>query len=203
MTVPSAAELIFPAMAEHIERMSIAESDVMTAEELLHVDIPGKWTELIRGRLLVSEPPSTYHGKVSLRVSVLLANHAFATGAGDVFSQDTGFKIASNPDTVRAPDVAFVTAERAKSIPRRGYAELAPDLVVEVVSHGDRPSEVLAKIAHWLEAGTRLAWVIDPQREVAHVHRADGSISVVGVDGTLDGEDVLPGFSCRLAEVLA
>jgi Uma2 family endonuclease len=190
-------------MAEHIERMSIAESDVMTAEDLLRVDIPGKWTELIRGRLVVSEPPGTYHGKVSLRMSVLLANHVLPRGAGEVFSQDTGFKISSNPDTVRAPDVAFVSAERAAAIPRRGYAPLAPDLVVEVVSPNDRPSELLAKIADWLEAGTRLAWVIDPMREVAHVHRADGSIEVVGMEGTLDGEDVLPGFSCRLAEVLA
>ena len=80
---------------------------------------------------------------------------------------------------------------------------MAPDLAVEILSPSDRPGEVLEKVADWLRAGTRLVWVLDPNRAIAHVHRADGSITIVHTEGALDGEDVLPGFSCPLAEVLA
>lgn len=118
-----------------------------------------------------------------------------------LFGQDTGFQIESTPDTVRAPDLAFVRQERASEIQHRGYAALAPDLVAEIVSPDDRRGELLAKVGDWLDAGVKLVWVIDPVRKDAHVHRADGSLSVIDSDGALDGEDVLPGFSCPLSDV--
>ena len=174
----------------------------MTAEELLHVDIPGKWTELVRGVLRVSEPPGTLHGIVAMRLSYRIAHHVYAHQLGEVASQDTGFQIASDPDTVRAPDVAFISNERMSAVRARGYAAGAPDLAVEILSPGDRPAEVLEKIADWLRAGVRLVWVIDMERCVARVHRADGSIGLVPQDGELAGEDVLPGFTCGIASVL-
>jgi Uma2 family endonuclease len=103
---------------------------------------------------------------------------------------------------MRAPDVAYVARERVHLVPPTGYAPLAPDLVSEILSPDDRPGEVLAKVADWLEAGTRLVWVVDPRRGEAHVHRLDGSLSVVDVEGALDGEQVLPGFTCRLRDVV-
>ena len=81
-------------------------------------------------------------------------------------------------------------------MPPTGYAPLAPDLVAEILSPGDRPGEVLAKVAGWLEAETLLVWVVDPQRGEAHVYRLDGSLPVIGIDGALAGESVLPGFTC-------
>jgi Uma2 family endonuclease len=120
---------------------------------------------------------------------------------GAVFGQDTGFKIASDPDTVRAPDLAFVDRARATHIARPGYAALAPDLVAEILSPEDRPSEVLTKVGEWLEAGVRLVWVIDPDRRVASVFRADGSMMTAASDDDVDGEAVLPGFSFRLSEL--
>ena len=83
-----------------------------------------------------------------------------------------------------------------------GFAELAPDLVVEVLSPDDRPGGVLAKIGDWLNAGCRLVWIVDPRRRHVRVYRADGSESIVTEAGTLDGEDVLPGFSCTLASII-
>jgi Uma2 family endonuclease len=121
---------------------------------------------------------------------------------GHLFGQDTGFRIESSPDTVRGPDLAFVRQERAGEMPRRGYAALAPDLVVEILSPEDRPAEHLAKVAQWLGTGTLLVWVIDPHRTEAHIHRADGSLTIVRGDEVLDGVAVLPGFSCPLAYVL-
>lgn len=122
---------------------------------------------------------------------------------GIVAAQDTGFKIGTDPDTVRAPDVAFVAEGRVNQIQHRGYAHLAPDLLAEVLSPDDRPAEVLDKVAAWLGAGTKIVWVIDPERREARVFRQDGSLVLLGDDDALEGEDVLPGFSCALRNVLA
>lgn len=196
------AELKLAAMAEHIVRMR-SQARLMSAEELLHNDVPHKSTELVRGVLVVREPPGSWHGRLAARLLFRLGQHAYAHGAGELFGQDTGFLIERDPDTVRAPDVAFVSTARMPEVGRRGYSPIAPDLVVEILSPSDRPSAVLEKVADWLEAGTRLVWVLDPERGIARVHRADGTIDIVRLDGALDGEDVLPGFSCALGEVLA
>jgi len=174
---------------------------LMTADELLTLELPGKSTELVRGRLLVREPPSTYHGRVQSTLNVLVGSYVRSHQLGAVFGQDTGFKIASDPDTVRAPDLAFVTRERVAQIKPRGYAALAPDLVAEILSPDDRPGEVLTKVGEWLSAGVLVVWVIDPDRKGAHVYRPDGSITTIAAGSDLDGEEVLPGFSCRLSEL--
>ena len=174
---------------------------LMTAADLLTLDLPNKSTELLRGRLIVREPPSTYDGRVQGTLHILVGAYVRAHQLGAVFGQDTGFKIASDPDTVRAPDLAFVKRDRLGLIAPRGYAALAPDLVAEILSPDDRPGEVLTKIGEWLEAGVSLTWVIDPDRQVAHVYRADGSATTVSSDSDLDGETMLPGFSCRLSEL--
>lgn len=177
--------------------------DLMTAEDLLTLDLPNKSTELVRGRLIVREPPSTYHGRVQSTLNVLVGSYVLRHQLGAVFGQDTGFKIASEPDTVRAPDLAFVKRDRVAQIGPRGYAALAPDLVAEILSPDDRPGEVLKKVGEWLDAGVNLVWVIDPDRRVASVYRSDGSVTAVAADGDLDGENVLPAFLCRLSEVFA
>jgi Uma2 family endonuclease len=175
---------------------------LITADELLHTPIPDKRVELVRGVLVVREPAGSTHGLVAMNLGAELAVHVKRTGAGAVFAAETGFKLATNPDTVRAPDVAFVTRPRVPAPDATGYAHLAPDLVVEVLSPGDRPGEVLAKVADWLSAGTRLVWVVDPERRLARVYRHDGSETIVTVEGALNGEDVLPGFTCPLASIL-
>lgn len=176
--------------------------DIMTADELLALRMPGKSTELVRGHLVVREPPSAYHGQIAARLAYLVGAFVYPNDAGVLFGQDSGFRITSDPDTVRAPDLAFLRRERKSEVPPAGYGEFAPDLVVEIVSPGDRPGELLAKISDWLSAEVRLVWVIDPQRHQAHVHRADGTIAILDRDGALDGEDVLPRFRCTLREVL-
>jgi Uma2 family endonuclease len=174
----------------------------MTADQLLQVRIPDKRVELVRGALIVREPAGYAHGRVAMNLALRLGPHVEGTGAGQLFAAETGFTLARGPDTVRAPDIAFVRRDRLPDPATRGFPDLAPDLVVEVLSPDDRPGEVLAKIADWLSAGTRLVWVIDPQRRVARVYRLDGSEALVAAKDALDGEDVLPGFSCPLASVL-
>ena len=173
-----------------------------TAEDLLRFREPGKTAELVRGTLIVREPPGTGHGaraaRLTLRVGAFVERHDL----GQVFAQDTGFKIERDPDTVRAPDVAFVARERLAHIPDEGYAELAPDWVAEILSPSDRPGEVLEKVGQWLSAGVRVVWVLDQVRGDARIYRADGTVSTVEPDGELNGEDVLPGFRCPLRDIL-
>ena len=177
-------------------------SALLTAEELYHLHIPGKRTELVKGVMMVREPAGYRHGYVTARLTGLLVGYVESRGLGQVLAAATGFTLARRPDTVRAPDVAFVRQERVPPPPATRFAELAPDLAVEVQSPGDRPGDLLARVADWLTAGTPLVWVIDPARRQARVYRADGSESLLGAGDTLNGESILPGFACPLAELL-
>lgn len=174
----------------------------VTADDLEHMYIPHKRTELVRGRLVVREPAGAEHGFVALRVAAAILRHVDATSAGVAFAAETGFRIFSDPDTVRAPDAAFVMKSRMPATLPKGFLTFAPDLVAEVVSPGDRAGEIHAKVGDWLEAGCRVVWVIDPARSLARVYRADGSEEVIQLGGALSGEDVLPGFSLPLEGIL-
>jgi len=180
----------------------VKQTGLMTAEELERLDMPGKVTELVRGRLIVREPPGTNHGRIAAKLCFILSSFVLHEKLGAVFAQDTGFKIESNPDTVRAPDVAYLSNARLGAVSRRGYAPVAPDFAAEILSPDDRASEVLAKVAALLNAGSKLVWVVDPDREEVRVYRPDGSIRVIPGDGSLDGGDVLPGFTCSVREIL-
>jgi Uma2 family endonuclease len=115
---------------------------------------------------------------------------------------EAGFALQRDPDTVRAPDVALVASHRLAEHGERGFARIASDLVVEVLSPDDRSGEVLQKVGDWLVAGTRLVWVIDPERRTGLVHRADGTIAQLATGDALDGEGGLPGLCCQLTSVL-
>ncbi len=186
-----------PTEPAYVLGMSPAPS--MTAAELLQ--IPDKHAELVRGVLVVREPPGLRHGRIALDLGRRLADHGDANHLGRVYVE-SGFKLASNPDTVRGPDVAFISQSRLPEPEPVGYPALAPDLVVEILSRGDRPGELLGKVADWLSAGTRLVWVIDPERRLARVYRADGAEAIVTAEQALQGEDVVPGFACPLATIL-
>jgi Uma2 family endonuclease len=188
--------------ADTVSMPAESMTHLLTAEELERVELPGKSTELFRGRLIVREPPSTHHGAIAGKVAYLLGSHVYRNKLGLICGQDTGFRIESDPDTVRAPDVAFLSRQQAEQIRPTGYAQLAPDLAVEIVSPSDRTGELLTKVGQWLDAGSKLVWVIDPARARAVVYRANGDVMVISADGQLEGEDVLPGFRCGLAEVL-
>jgi Uma2 family endonuclease len=170
----------------------------MTADELLRTHLPDKHVELVRGILVVREPPGYRHGDVTARITKALMDVVDARGLGRVLAAETGFKLTVDPDTVRAPDVAFVSGERVPDPAPLGYPALAPDLVVEVLSPGDRPGETLAKVADWLTAGSRLVWVVDPSRREARVYRQDGSETLLTENESLSGEDVVPGFEYQL-----
>ena len=184
----------------------VATAPRMTAEQLLGYEIPGKRVELVRGQLVVREPASFRHGALTLRVGIALGNHlaqeqareGWSLPRGRLATADPGFTLARSPDTVRAPDIAYVSRERHAAPMPDGFPEFAPDLAVEVRSPSDRVGAIVAKVGDWLSAGTDMVWVVDPPRESVVVYRADGSVTVLRVADTLTGDDVLPGFALPL-----
>ena len=173
---------------------------ITTAEQLPKNRGLGR-CELIGGELVMMSPAGFEHGRIVMRISRPLANHVEHNNLGVVLGAETGFLIARNPDTVPAPDVAFLRAARVPATPLRGYFEGAPDLAVEVASPGDTYAEVHGKAADWIAFGCRLVWVVEPKARRVTTYRRDGSGQVLGADATLTGEDVLPGFSIRVGEV--
>lgn len=190
-----------PITAQRLDQMTDA-TPLMTAEDLMANPVPNKRTELVAGRLLIHEPPGYRHGFTAGRLILAIGNHAMLQNLGVVLAAETGFTLFRNPDTVRAPDVAFISTGRLPHDVPRGYAEFAPDLAVEVLSPSDRAGYVLGKVGDWLNAGAALVWIVDPVRRQARVYRADGSEAILGADDSLDGEDVLPGFSVTVASMI-
>src|SRR2546421_6206441 len=138
----------------------MGETALLTAGELLRLNLPDKRTELIRGQLVVRDPGGARHGAVAARIAYRITAHAEAHHLGRGYAAETGFKIESDPDTVRAPDVAFIAQHRGPEVEPRGYPDWAPDLAVEGLAHGDHPADTLEKIAPGLPAGVPVVWEV-------------------------------------------
>ncbi|MFN7948910.1 MAG: Uma2 family endonuclease [Blastocatellia bacterium] len=178
-------------------------TQLMTADELLKLPRGRQRYELIRGELKTLSPAGSEHGVVIMRLAWRLAQHVEAGHPGETFGAETGFRIESNPDTVLAPDVAFVSRERIppEGVPK-GYWPGAPDLAVEVISPGDTFTEVADKVAAWPDAGARAVWVANPKRRTITVHRSLTEAVTLSAD-ELDGQDVITGFRCRVSDIFA
>lgn len=176
----------------------------MTAEELLRYRHEPYRQELVAGRLHEMEPPGAEHGMVAMRISASLMSHVQAADLGIVFASEVGFHLAQDPDTVRAPDVAFVARERVEDtgIPR-GYWPGPPDVAIEVVSPNDRRSAVEGKALDWLAAGTRAVVVADPLLRTTTVYRTRDDIRVLTTDESLDLDDVVAGWVASVGDFFA
>jgi Uma2 family endonuclease len=173
-----------------------------TANELFEMPDDGFRYELVKGELRKMSPSGSEHGAIIINISVLLGQYVRSKKLGVCFGAETGFKIASHPDTVLAPDVAFIRRERIpeSGIPKRFWPG-APDLAVEVLSPGDTRREVEEKVEDWLEAGARAVWVINPKRRSVTVYRSLTDATRLSEGDELDGGEVVPGFRCKVAEI--
>jgi Uma2 family endonuclease len=174
---------------------------LMTTEQLLELGDTRR-TELVRGELIEMSPVNRTHARLVTRLLRWVDQYATDKKMGEV-GTEWGFILARDPDIVRGPDVAFVAAARLIGAGSEGFFAGAPDLAGEVLSPTDRASEVQAKTREYLAAGARLVWVIDPQTQTVTVHRPSGDAHVYAGDDQVTGEDVLPGFSFRCAELFA
>jgi Uma2 family endonuclease len=174
----------------------------MTAGELLALPDDGKRHELVEGELKETTPAGARHRDVAAALTILLGQHVRAQRLGRVLAAETGFRISRNPDTVRAPDISFVSRERVPPDgPPEGYWELAPDLAVEVVSPNDTAAEVQSKVQMWLEPGVRLVWIVYPDTRSVVSYKSLKEISTFTAGNALSGGDVVTGFECKVAEV--
>jgi Uma2 family endonuclease len=183
--------------------MAVTATPVRTADELLYMPDDGMRHELVRGELRTMTPAGAEHGRLAARAARLLDTHVEGNGSGVTFGAETGFVLASDPDTVRAPDAAFVSKKRAEEVGRtEKYWPGTPDFAVEIVSPNDTFHEVQDKALEWLAAGTIVVLVLDPPKRTATVYRGHGA-HVYGAEGTLDLSDAVPDFHVTVAELFA
>jgi Uma2 family endonuclease len=175
----------------------------MTADELSRLPDNGMRRELVAGELHEMPPAGGDHGfitnRAQFRLGMYLETHPEV--GGGLFAAETGFRIARNPDTVRAPDVSYVGPDRLDQARVRSFPELAPDFVVEVVSPNDTATEVQQNVDEWLRAGVILVWVLYPETRTAMTYRSGGAIEMLHAEDTITAEPVLPGFACRLGDL--
>jgi Uma2 family endonuclease len=173
-----------------------------TASELFEMPDDGFRYELVKGELRKMSPAGWEQGEVVINISLLLARYVKVNKLGACGGAETGFKIASDPDTVRAPDLSFVSRGRLpKGDARKKFLPYAPDLAVEVRSPGDTRREVKEEVADWIGAGTRAVWIIDPQRRTVSVYRSTSDATELSEGDELEGGEVVPGFRCKVAEI--
>ncbi len=179
-----------------------AKSNLLTADDLAKQPNDGARYELVKGVLQKMPPAGFEHGICAAEIGSRLNVHVKTHKLGYVCGAETGFKIAQNPDTVRAPDAAFVSqASIEQQGIVRGYWEGAPDLAVEVISPGDTYAEVAEKVEEWLTAGCRMVWVINPRRETVEVYRSNKDFTVLRGTDILNGADVVEGFKCQVQDI--
>lgn len=176
--------------------------DLLTLDEFVRLPDDETRKELVRGRV-VREPPANFeHGGLAAHIAHRLREFVAREDLGMVVGAETGFILFEEPPTVRAPDAAFVTRERLPE-DRTGFAPLAPDLAVEVVSPSNTMPQIHDKVCDFLDAGTRTVWIIEPSRRTVMIYRSRDDIRLLTEEDTLDGGDVLPGFRVEVAELFA
>jgi Uma2 family endonuclease len=176
----------------------------MTAEDLWRLPDDGMRHELVQGELRTTTPAGFDHGRVAATVGVLLGVHVRQTGSGVAVGAETGFIIERDPDTVRAPDAAYISNERAEAVgstPK--FWPEAPTFAAEVVSPDDSFREVEEKALDWLRAGTSVVLVVDPARRTATVYRGAGEAHAHTAEDTLELSDAVPGWRVAVAELFA
>ena len=167
----------------------------MTLEEFLEQDIEGY--EYVNGELVPMAPPSREHGEISVNVIHYLYTHVYENKIGRLYTAETTFQVGER--TVK-PDIAFVSTDRLTGDKTKGFS-IPPDLAIEVISPSDVQSRIAEKALAYLEAGTRLVWVLEPVTKTVTVYRSETDIETLTRNDTLTGEDVVPGFVCSVVHL--
>jgi Uma2 family endonuclease len=179
-----------------------ATKKLLSAEEYARLPAPadGSPTEFVKGEVVVMSPPSFIHGWVQGNVYYLLRQHGDRTRSGRV-TVESGMLTEEGPATVRGPEVAFWSYTR---LPLDHtpvvFANIAPDLAVEVVSPSNSRKDIAKKVREYFAAGGPMVWVVDPDERTVTVYRKPGDGKVLWDDANLTGDDVLPGFACAVSE---
>lgn len=182
---------------------AITQKKLLTAEEFLLLPHPqdGTQQELVRGEVITMPAPGGLHGVCCLKAGRRIGNFVEDNDRGTVASNDTGFITERNPDSVRGPDISFWSKERLPEVPV-GYIEIAPDLLVEVLSPRNTWKQIRAKLKEYFARKVRLVWVIAPEDRTLTIYRTLDEGRVLHESAIVTGEDLLPDFSCRVCDLL-
>ena len=189
-------------MATTQQVLTTLGTEPITADQLLEMDAKGMRGELIRGVFCPTMATGVKHGEIVVNLVGYLREVVRPNRLGRMMASDSGVKIESNPDTVREPDIAYFSRERLPldaDVP--GYAEIAPDLVVEVVSPSDSVREIAGKANMWINAGVQLVWVLWPETQMIEIYRPGQPVVTLAESDTLTAEDVLPQFSVPVSDI--
>ncbi len=181
--------------------MQLATETLATAEDLLAQPRDGMKRELLWGRIEGMSPTGFQHGAVTSTVCYWITKHVRENQLGQVCAAETGFLLSRAPDLVRAPDVAFIQTANLPGGDITGYAEIAPDLVVEVLSPNDRFVRVEEKARCWLQHGTTEVWVVDPENRRVLLYTQGNLIQDLAGSDTIKSDDVLPGFRLKVEDI--
>ncbi len=172
---------------------------LVTAEQLPEL-ARDRRVELVRGEVVEMSPVGRKHGKIVLRLGSWMVPFIEERKLG-AFGTEVGFILARNPDTVRAPDLFFLSAKWSGGPNDDGYYEGAPDLAIEVVSPDERASAMQEKVREYLVAGTLLVLQADPQTKTVTAYRPSGEARVYSGDDVVSCDPALPGFSFRVSDL--
>ena len=181
--------------------MDTLEEKTFTEKDLMKLSCKGRY-ELIEGVVYKMSPGGQKHGFVASRIGYLISSYVYKNKLGFTTGAETGYKLSSNPDTVRAPDLAF---ESNANIKEKGiidgYSSVMPDLVIEVNSPSDSYVKVIKKVNEWFHAGVKQVWVIDPDDSSVAVYYSPEKYKIYNREDLLNGEEVLPGFKCKVEDI--
>ncbi|HCG28761.1 MAG TPA: Uma2 family endonuclease [Thermomicrobiales bacterium] len=176
----------------------------LTADDLLQMPDDGHRYELDCGELVQLPMSSFNSSRIAVRISSAMYAFVNARGLGYIAGVDGAYILKRDPDVVRVPDVSFVRAERMPPEEQWSrFLDLAPDLAVEVISPSDTVRDSLDKVREYLDAGVQLVWVVQPSRRMVTVYYPDRTARLYYDDATLDGGDILPGFTLPVADIFA
>lgn len=176
----------------------------VTAEQLAAMPSDGNRWELVAGELRKMTPAGWKHGAIAGRLHTWLGSHVQQNDLGLVLAAETGFFLSRAPDTVRAPDVAFLSKDRVRSLPTdETFWPGVPNLVIEVISPKDRSGEIDEKVKAWLDGGSSMVWLVNSAWGTVTVYRSITQITTLTENDELTGEDVIEGFHCRVGDIFA
>jgi len=175
-------------------------TQTMTADQVFARSSELGRCELVKGELIMMSPAGGGHGRVAAKLAFYLQQWANEHG-GEVYGAETGFVLERNPDTVRAPDAAWISSERAAQADTSKFIPIPPDMLAEVLSPNDKAEEVAEKTQWWLDHGVRLIWIADPANRCVTVHLPSGDAHVYRADDTFSGGDVMPGLAVAVQEL--
>ena len=182
--------------------MTTTREKLLTADDLLELHSKGVRGELVRGVFCEIMSAGVEHGQIVMNLGGELRNFIRPRRLGKLFGSDGGVLLERGPDTVREPDIGFISAEKSPLGERMvGYADVVPDLAVEIVSPSDSRQSIHERAQMWLSFGVRLVWVGFPEERTVDVYPGGGAMFTLREGDTLDGDDVLPGFSCAVSDI--